>query len=161
MAKRTPSAGTKPTAAIIQALITAYNGEIETIMNYIAASVNPDGVRGKQVAQALAADVPAELGHAQTLARRIKTLGGVVPGSFHFAADQKSLQPPKSSTDIIAVIKGVIAAEEEAIAIYEHIIRICDGKDFATQDMAIEILADEQEHRREFVGFLKEYDHRA
>jgi bacterioferritin len=161
MAKRAATAETKPDSAIIDALISAYNGELETIMNYIAASVNPDGVRGKQVAQALAADVPSELGHAQTLARRIKTLGAVVPGSFRFSPDQKLMQPPKNSADIVAVIKGVIAAEDSAIAHYERIIKLCEGKDYATQDLAIGILADEQEHRREFVGFLKEYEHGA
>ena len=34
----------------------------------------------------------------------------------------------------------------------------CDGVDFATQDLAIALLTDEQEHRRQFVGYLKEYE---
>ena len=149
------SQGSNP---VIDALIRAYHAELETIMNYIAASTNPDGVRAKQVAQALAADIPSELLHAQTLAKRIKTIGGVVPGSMSFVPSQKALQPPKEPTDIIAVIKGVIAAEEGAIENYERIIKLCEGKDYATQDMAIEILGDEQEHLREFSGFLKEYE---
>ncbi|MDX2116229.1 MAG: ferritin-like domain-containing protein [Planctomycetota bacterium] len=143
---------------IIDALIRAYNAELETVMSYIAASVNLDGVRGKQVAASLAADVPAELGHAQLLAKRIKTIGGMVPGSMHFRAAQAALQPTPDTTDVIHVIKGVIAAEDEAVRLYESIIKLCDGKDYATQDLAIEILGDEQEHRREFVGFLKEYE---
>jgi len=143
--------------AIIDALIRAYTAELETVMNYIANSVNLDGVRAKQIAAALAADVPAELMHAQTLAKRIKTVGGVVPGSFNFKAGQKSLQPPSKTTDVVAVIKGVIEAEEGAIKLYQEIIRLCDGKDFVTQDMAITILSDEEEHRREFLGFLMEY----
>ena len=56
------------------------------------------------------------------------------------------------------VIKGVIDAEEAAIEQYEKIIRLCDGYDYVTQDMCITLLADEQQHRREFVGFLKEYE---
>jgi bacterioferritin len=55
------------------------------------------------------------------------------------------------------VIKGVIAAEEGAIAQYNKIIKLCDGVDYVTQDMVIEILGGEEDHRREFVGFLKEY----
>lgn len=150
--------GTEQTNHIIAALIRAYNAELETVMNYLANSVNLDGVRARQIAEALAADVPAELGHAQLLAKRIKTIGGLIPGSMHFKAEQKALQPPDDTTDVISVIKGVIAAEESAVAIYEEIIRLCDGKDYATQDMAITILADEQEHRREFIGFLREYE---
>ena len=52
----------------------------------------------------------------------------------------------------------VIDAEEAAIAQYGKIIRLCDGYDFVTQDLCITLLADEQQHRREFVGFLKEYE---
>lgn len=146
---------------IIAALTRAYNAELETVMNYLANSMNLDGVRAKQIAAALAADVPAELGHAQLLARRIKTLGGTVPGSMRFTPGQTGMQPPPDSTDVVNVIRGVIGAENEAIRIYEEIIRLCEGKDYATQDMAITILADEQEHRREFVGFLKEYEKEA
>jgi bacterioferritin len=142
---------------IIKLLIDAYNAELETVMNYIANSVNLDGVRAEQIKSSLLADVPAELGHAQLIAKRIKTIGGQVPGSLSLSWRQKALQPPKDTTDLVKVIKGVIAAEEDAIAMYERIIKSCDGKDYVTQDMAITILADEQEHRQEFAGFLKEY----
>ena len=54
----------------------------------------------------------------------------------------------------------MIEAEESAIAQYKKIIKICDGVDYPTQDLAIELLSDEEEHRREFVGFLKEYEKR-
>ena len=152
MAKRKANA-----SSIIDLLIDAYNAEIETVMNYIASSVNLDGVRAEQIKASLATDIPAELGHAQTLARRIKTIGGCVPGSLSLKWSQRGLQPPAKSTDVVSVIKGVIAAEEAAIEIYTAIIKACEGEDYVTQEMAITILADEQEHRREFVGFLKEY----
>lgn len=143
---------------IIAALLRAYNAELETVQNYIANSVNLDGVRARQIAEALKTDIAAELNHAQLIANRVKTIGGVVPGSFVFKAEQETLQPPADTTDVVTVIKGVIAAEEGAIRLYNEVIRVCDGKDYATQDMAIAILADEEEHRREFVGFLKEYE---
>ena len=106
----------------------------------------------------MSADVTEELNHATQLANRIKTIDGVIPGSMEFKPGQASLQPPADTTDVVAVIKGVIDAEEAAIAQYEKIIRLCDGFDFVTQDMCITLLADEQQHRREFVGFLKEYE---
>ena len=95
--------------------------------------------------------------HAQTLAQRIKTIGGTVPGSLENKASQRSLQPPKDTTDIVAVIRGVIAAEEAAIAQYNKIIRLCEGRDYVTQDLMISILGGEEDHRREFMGFLREY----
>jgi len=144
-------------AAIIQALTSAYWKEMETVQNYLALSTNLDGVRADPIKKALASDVTEELGHAQQLANRIRILGGVVPGSMEFKAVQKKLQTPKNSTDLVAVIKGVIDAEEDAMAGYNKIIKLCDGVDYPTQDLAITLLADEENHRREFMGYLKEY----
>lgn len=143
---------------IIDELCVAYAMELETVQNYIANSVHLDGVRSDVIKKALAADVAIEILHAQQLAMRIKTLGGRVPGSLDNKIDQTYLQPPKDTTDVIFVIKGVIKAEEGAIAQYNKIIRICETRDYVTQDKAIEILGDEEQHRREFIGFLREYD---
>jgi bacterioferritin len=143
---------------IIAELQVAYWMEIETVMSYIANSTNLDGVRAEEIKKALAADVQAELGHAQILARRIKTIGGTVPGSKAFKAGQDALQPPDDTTDVISVIKGVIAAEDAAIAQYNKLIKLCDGVDYVTQDLCITSLADEEEHRRDFMGFLAEYE---
>ena len=142
---------------IVRELRVAYAMELETVQNYIANSVHLDGVRSETIKKALAADVPVELMHAQQIAQRIKTIGGRVPGSLENKTSQKSLQPPKDTTDIVAVIRGVIAAEESAIAQYNKIIRLCEGRDYVTQDLMISILGGEEEHRREFMGFLREY----
>jgi bacterioferritin len=142
---------------IIRELCVAYAMELETVQNYIANSVHLDGVRSDVIKKALAADVATEITHAQQLAQRIKTIGGRVPGSLDNKRDQSYLQPPKDTTNVIKVIKGVIQAEEGAIAQYNKIIKICDGRDYVTQDMVIGILSGEEDHRREFIGFLKEY----
>lgn len=142
---------------IIEALTAAYWMELETVQNYLANSVNLDGVRAEEVKKALGADIAAELGHAQQIAGRIRVLGGRVPGSMDFKPSQKSLQPPPSSTDVAAVIRGVIEAEDCAIKQYSKIISLCEGKDYVTQDLCITLLGDEEQHRREFKGFLSEY----
>jgi bacterioferritin len=142
---------------IIRELCVAYAMELETVQNYIANAVHLDGVRSDVIKKALAADVATEITHAQQLAQRIKTIGGRVPGSLDNKRDQTYLQPPKDTTNVIKVIKGVIQAEEGAIAQYNKIIKICDGRDYVTQDMVIGILSGEEDHRREFIGFLKEY----
>ncbi len=143
---------------IVALLTKAYWMEIETVMSYIANSVNPDGVRAQEIIESLAEDVTEELGHAQEFAQRIKELYGVVPGSMDFKAEQKFLQPPDKQTDIIHIIKGVIEAESGAIEHYNKIIEATDGVDYATQDMVIGILRDEQGHRRLFEGFLREFE---
>ncbi len=143
---------------IVDLLIEAYNAELETVLNYLANSANLDGLRAEEVKESLADDVSEEIGHAQRLALRIRTLHGTVPGSQGLRWGQDSLQPTEDSTDVVSVIKGVIAAEDTAISIYERIIKACDGVDWVTQDLAIDLMRDEQEHRREFEGFLKGYE---
>ena len=161
--------GTTPTAGIlsddmrddreqlVELLTRAYWMEIETVMSYIANSINPDGVRAQEIIESLEKDVQEELGHARQYGQRIKELYGVVPGSLDFQAEQDYLQPPDHQTDIVHVIRGVIEAETGAIEHYNRIIEFTDGIDFVTQDMVIEILHDEEGHRRLFEGFLREY----
>jgi bacterioferritin len=143
---------------IIGLLTKAYWMEVETVMSYIANSVNPDGVRAMEIRESLEADVQEELGHAKQFAERIKELYGVVPGSLDFSAEQDYLQPPGDQVDIVHVIRGVIQAEQGAIEHYSRIIEETDGVDPVTQDMVIAILHDEQGHKRLFEGFLREYE---
>jgi len=143
---------------IIELLTKAYWMEIETVMSYIANSVNPDGLRAQEVIESLQTDIQEELGHAQEFAKRIKELYGVVPGSLDFTAEQTFLQPPEQQTDIVHVIKGVIEAETGAIEHYNAIIEATEGVDPVTNDMVIAILRDEEGHRRLFEGFLREFE---
>jgi bacterioferritin len=143
---------------LIGMLKKAYWMEMETVMSYTAGSINPDGVRAQEIVESLEGDIQEELGHAQRFAHRIKELYGVVPGTLEFQAEQSYLQPPEHQTDIVHVIKGVIEAETGAIEHYNRIIEFTDGLDFVTQDMVIEILGDEEGHRRLFEGYLREYE---
>jgi len=164
MTTRTSSQGiladenTEKREEIIELLTKAYWMELETVMSYIANSVNPDGLRAQEIVESLQQDVQEELGHAQQFAARIKELYGVVPGSLEFSAEQSYLQPPEQQTDIVHVIKGVIEAETGAIEHYNRIIEVTDGVDWVTQDMVIAILRDEEGHRRLFEGFLREFE---
>jgi bacterioferritin len=142
---------------LIELLTKAYWMEIETVMSYIANSINPDGVRAQEIIESLNQDIQEELGHARQFGARIKELYGVVPGSLAFNAEQSYLQPPGEQTDIVHVIKGVIEAESGAVEHYNRIIEFCEGRDPVTQDMVITILRDEEGHRRLFEGFLREY----
>ena len=146
------------TQQIIDELTVSYWMEIETVTNYLANAIHLDGVRAKEIKDSLDQEVNDELQHARQLANRIRVLGGKLPGSKGFKATQDTLQPPEDTTDVTSVIKGVIDAENGAIEQYQKIIQLTDGVDFPTQDMCVALLQDEQEHRREFVGFLAEYE---
>jgi bacterioferritin len=142
---------------IVAALQKAYNMEIETVANYVANSIHLDGVRADAIKKSLTADITGELTHATQIGHRLKQLGATVPGSLKLQMTQKMLQPPPDTTDVAAVIRGVIDAEEEAITQYNAIIKMCEGNDYVTQDLAIKLLSDEEGHRQEFEGYLKEY----
>jgi len=142
---------------IIENLTKSYWMEVETVINYISNSVNLDGVRAEEIKKSLATDVAEEITHAQRLAKRIKELGGTVPGSLKFSAVQKGLQTLEDTTDVVSVIEGVIDAEAGAIKQYNKIIKLCDGVDYVTQDLCVQLLGMEESHLIEFRGFLKEY----
>lgn len=143
---------------VVELLTKAYWMEIETVMNYIAGSINPDGVRARRIAESLAQDIPEELGHAKLFGERIKQLYGVVPTSVDFTAEQDFMRPPEHQTDVVELIRGVIAAESGAIEHYTRIVAETEEIDPVTQDMVIDILHDEEGHRRLFEGFLREYE---
>ena len=143
---------------IVELLKQAYFAELETVINYVTNSTNPDGVRAQEIKESLEEDIQEELEHAQQFAQRIKELYGVVPGSMEFRAQQPFLQPPEHQTDVVHVIRGVIDAETSAIELYTRIVEETDEVDPVTNDVVIAILHDEQGHRRLFEGFLREYE---
>ena len=141
---------------VVELLRTAYSMELETVMNYMANSINLDGVRAEEIKKSLGADITAELGHAQLLGNRIKQLGGLVPGSLSVKLGGQT-QPTDNTTDVVGVIRAVIDAEEGAVAHYKKIIKATEGDDYVTQDLCVKLLGDEEGHLIQFKGFLKEY----
>lgn len=136
----------------------AYRDEIETVMNYLTNSIILEGVRAEEIKESLKADIQEELNHAEMLGERLKQLGERPPASKGFKMEQKSLQPPEDSTDVLSVIDGVIEAEKEAISIYKSIINVSNEiDDPVTEDLAVTILTDEEAHKTEFIGYRKEY----
>ena len=143
---------------VIEVLRRAYGDEIETVMNYQTNAIVLDGVRAEEIKESLQADIQEELGHAEQLGQRLKQLGARPPGSAEFTARQDSLQPPADSTNVLAVIEGVLDAEEDAIETYRTLIdEATEADDPVTEDLAVTILADEEAHRTEFRGFETEY----
>jgi bacterioferritin len=59
---------------------------------------------------------------------------------------------------VLAVIRGVLDAESDAIDTYRTLVDAAsEAGDPVTEDLAVTILADEEAHRTEFRGFEKEY----
>jgi bacterioferritin len=132
--------------------------ELETVMNYQTNAIVLDGVRAEEIKESLQEDIQEELTHAEMLGNRLKQLDSRPPGSSEFTPRQESLQPPEKSTDVLAVINGVLDAEEDAISTYRQLVELSEeANDPVTEDLAVGILSDEEAHRTEFLGFKKEY----
>ena len=141
---------------ILELLRRAYWMEMETVMSYLANAENLDGVRAEEIAEALSDDVEEELGHARRFAGRIKELYGTPRvGRVHA---RSALPPATGRRDRRRHRdRGRHPRRVGAIEHYLRIIEACDGVDWATQDMVIEILRDEEGHLRRFERFLREY----
>ena len=143
---------------VIRLLRKAYGDEIETVMNYLTNSIVLDGVRAEEIKESLNQDIDEELQHARMLGERLKQLDERPPASAEFEVRQANLQPPEDSTNVPAVIDGVLEAEEDAIETYRALIDAAEeANDPVTEDLAVTLLADEEAHRTEFRGFRKEY----
>jgi len=147
-----------PSDRVVDILQKAYTDELETVMNYQTNAIVLDGVRAEEIKQSLLEDIQEELDHSQQIGNRLKQLDARPPGSAEFTARQDSLQPPEDSTNVSSVIRGVLEAEEDAIATYRDLVDAAtEANDPVTEDLAVTILTDEEAHRTEFRGFQKEY----
>ena len=145
---------------VIDLLQKGYNDEIETVMNYLTNSYVLQGLRADEVRESLRTDArEEELTHAGMIAERLTELDARPPGSAEFEARQESIQPPDDPADVLSVIDGVIEYEEEAIETYRSLIRAAqEADDPVTEDLAIDILGDEESHRAEFRSFHRDFE---
>jgi len=89
-----------------------------------------------------------ELAHANQLAQRIYTLGGV--------PDTNMLTPAEYTDDVDEALRQDIIGEQEAIDLYSKIMDHCEEvNDKATLMMIEGILADEVKHIDEFAKFRR------
>ena len=144
---------------VIELLRSAYNDEMETVMNYLTNAAVLDGVSAAEVKDSLRADAKQEeLIHAERLGKRLKELDAQPPASFEFEPAQEALQPPEDTADVLSVIDGVIEYEQAAIDTYRSLMKAAqEADDPVTEDLAIDILSDEESHRSEFRSFRKGY----
>lgn len=139
---------------LVELLQDARSDELETVINYQTNAIALSGVEAQEIADSLAQDVGEELGHAEEIGERISVLGGEPRGSYAIEMSQEALQPPEKATDQLSVVEGVIEAESDAVSTYQDLVEAADeAGDPVTEDLATELLADEEAHLAEFEGF--------
>ncbi len=98
-----------------------------------------------------------EFGHAQLLINRIIQLDGIPvlsPDEWIKLARCKYYPPADPYVEVI--LAQNLEGERCAIERYQQIAALTDGKDFATRDLAVQILSDELEHERDIEDWLKD-----
>jgi len=136
---------------IVSELRASYATQLEIIADYLANASNLESTRAEAIRNLFDEEVQTALGHARRLAKRIKALEGWVPGARELPRVQTDLRPPADTEDFDIALQDAIKSEDAAIARYERIIRLCDGHDFVTLDLVIELLVDERERRQRLV----------
>jgi bacterioferritin len=108
---------------VTELLTIAYLMELETVANYLAASMNLDGIRAQESRTRRGDRRP---GGARPCA---PACGPAEPAWCRRArlprliAKQDSLQPTGDSTDVEVVIRGVLEAEEAHRRLFEGFLR--------------------------------------
>lgn len=82
---------------IINELRKSYAMELETVENYLANSIDLDGVPAEEIKKALLGGIEEELSHARKLGNRIKVLEGRVPGLLDLNHAQRYCSRPRTA----------------------------------------------------------------
>jgi ferritin-like protein len=150
-------------AQLVRLLVKAYQGELETLMNYLAGSRNvaQDSNGSDDISESLAEDAEESFSRAQLLALRIRAVDGVVPGSLGFVATQDVLQPDATGSDPTLVLRAASEVERDAVECYELIAELAAELDPDTAELATAIVRERRRSHRFFESLLYEYREQA
>lgn len=143
--------------ALVAELRRAYLDELLAFYSYWITALVAEGFHGEELAEHFVEEAKDELGHAEKLARRILELGGdpvVHPREWESGAHALWTAPREHRSDAEGMLADQLAAEREAIDVYNHIAKMTFGKDPVTYALVTSLLADEVRHE-EFLESLQ------
>jgi bacterioferritin len=136
---------------IVAELKTAYATQMRIIQNCLADAIDVDGAETLQ--ELLDQGAQTALGHARRIAKRIGALEGQVPRTVELSKSRDDQQPSFNPRDLDSILRDAVKTTAGAIAQYERIIQLCDGHDFVTMDLIIELLVAERDYRQRLTTF--------
>lgn len=142
---------------LVDLLVRNAAAELTTFYYYTILRVNLIGLEGEGLKQ-IAEDARIEdRNHFEALVPRIYELGGKLPENmvdFHNISACPPAKLPKDPSDVQAMLKVLLSAEQCAVRGYTHVCNMTVGKDHRTYDLALAILHEEIEHEAWFAEFL-------
>jgi bacterioferritin len=131
---------------IIEALNVARAAELAAISQYMGHHYEARGIESAAVKDIFKETAVDEMKHAEKLAERIVSLGGI---------PTRKIDPVKRGGTLKEMLKDDLALEKSAIKRYKEQIKLCEKLDDTTTRRILEdILMDEEGHSDEFSGLL-------
>lgn len=141
---------------ILALLETALADEFLAFYQYWVCKHLVKGPGRSDVTPELGAHAWEELDHAEKLIERIKQLGGEpITSPVKWIEKGNPWREPATS-DALEQLAILTEAERDAIDHYQRIVDASAGRDEVTRNMAIEIMADEAEHKYDLDKLIEE-----
>ena len=142
---------------IIKQLV--YNASVEFTAYYYFTNLRMHctGMEGEGIKGVIEDARLEDLSHFESCLSRIYELGGSLPNdasSFIKMSGCEFLQLPPNKTDIKSILEKCLKAEQGAIVNWNKMCKMTFNKDFATYDIAKDILKEEIEHEAWFLELL-------
>jgi bacterioferritin len=142
---------------VIQVLNEALATELVCVLRYKRHYFTATGLDSEPVAAEFQQHAAEEQAHADRIALRITQLGGQ-PDFNPDSLTMRSHSEYDESHGLIDMIKEDLVAERVAIASYLETIQWIGNGDPTTRRLLEDVLAQEEEHADDLVGFLQKYD---
>ena len=142
---------------VIEVLNEALATELVCILRYKRHYFTATGINAEPVAAEFLAHANEEQAHADRIALRITQLGGD-PDFNPDTLTTRSHAEYDASHDLVEMIKEDLIAERVAIASYLEIIQWIGNGDPTTRRLIEDVLAQEEEHADDLLGFLQQFD---
>ena len=142
---------------IIKQLV--YNASVEFTAYYYFTNLRMHctGMEGEEIKGIIEDARLEDLSHFESSLSRIYELGGSLPNdaqAFIKMSGCEFLQLPPNKTDIKSILEKCLKAEQGAIVNWNKMCKMTFNKDFATYDVAKDILREEIEHEAWFLELL-------
>ena len=144
-------------AQIVAELQIAYATQLEIVQSYLADASNLEGA--DTVKELLDQEALSAFGYARRIAKRIRALQGRVPRSSDLSKSPGDGQQSFDSTSMQSVLLSALKTADDVIGQYQRLIQLCDGNDFVTLDLIIELLVAERDRRRAITDSMARMTH--
>ena len=145
--------------ALLKVLNKAFADEWLAYYQYwLGAKIIKGPMKGEVEAELLE-HAGEELGHAEMIAKRIITLGGVpLTNPEYWMKETTCGYEEPTSEFVLDLLHQNIEAEQCAIAVYKKLAEMTQGKDPLTYFMALQIMSDEVDHEEELQALLEDLE---